>query len=148
MSFTHFFKNQILLPNSPGRIHASLQHDLQCLILIFRTALFTMYINLYKSVSHSVMSDSLHFKDYNSADSSNHGILQATVLEWVAITFSGESSRPRDWTWVSQIAGRLFTVWATKEDPSVCISIIYLSVCLLDCELLGSATTSYLLGFL
>ena len=28
---------------------------------------------------------------------------------------SRRSSRPRDWTWVSLIAGRIFTVWATKE---------------------------------
>ena len=28
------------------------------------------------------------------------GILQAIILEWVAIPFSREPSRPRDWTWV------------------------------------------------
>ena len=43
-----------------------------------------------------------------------HGIFKARVLEWVAISFS-RSSRPRDWTWVSRIIGRRFTVWATKE---------------------------------
>ena len=37
--------------------------------------------------------------------SSIHGILQAGVLEWVAISFSRGSSRPRDRTWVSLIAG-------------------------------------------
>ena len=37
-----------------------------------------------------------------------HGIFQARVLEWVAISFSRGSSRPRDWTWVSQIVGRCF----------------------------------------
>ena len=41
-----------------------------------------------------------------------HGILQARILEWVAISFSGESSQPRDQTQVSNIAGRLFTIWA------------------------------------
>ena len=46
--------------------------------------------------------------------SSVGGILQARILEWVAMPFSG-SSRPRDWTWVSCIAGRFFTVWATRE---------------------------------
>ena len=45
----------------------------------------------------------------------NHGILQARVLEWVAIPFSRGSSQPRDWTWVSCIAGRFFTSWATRE---------------------------------
>ena len=45
--------------------------------------------------------------------SSVHGILQARILEWVAISFSRGSSQPRDWTWVSHIVGRRFTVWAT-----------------------------------
>ena len=36
-----------------------------------------------------------------------HGILQATVLDWVAVPFSRESSQPRDWTQISCIAGRL-----------------------------------------
>ena len=47
--------------------------------------------------------------------SSVHGIFQARILEWVAIPFFGGSSRPRNWTQVSCIAGRLFTVWATRE---------------------------------
>ena len=38
-----------------------------------------------------------------------HGIFQARVLEWVAISFSRGSSRPRDQTQVSLIAGRHFT---------------------------------------
>ena len=44
-----------------------------------------------------------------------HGILQARILEWVAIPFSRGSSWPRDGTLVSCIAGRLFTVWGTRE---------------------------------
>ena len=44
-----------------------------------------------------------------------HGISQSRILEWVAISFFRESSRPRDWTWVSCITGRFFTVWATRE---------------------------------
>ena len=47
--------------------------------------------------------------------SSFHGIFQATVLEWVAISFSRASSRPRDPTRMSHIVGRRFTVWATRE---------------------------------
>ena len=47
-------------------------------------------------------------------DSSVHGILQARLLEWVAISFSKGSSRPRNRTQVSQISGRFFTNWATK----------------------------------
>ena len=44
-----------------------------------------------------------------------HGILQARILEWVAISCSKGSSQPRDWTQVSCIAGRFFTIWATRE---------------------------------
>ena len=39
-----------------------------------------------------------------------HGILQARVLEWIAISFSRGSSRPRDRTWVSHIGGRRFNL--------------------------------------
>ena len=46
-----------------------------------------------------------------------HGILQARTLEWVAISFSRGSSRPRDWTQVSRIGGRRFNLWATREQP-------------------------------
>ena len=42
--------------------------------------------------------------------SSVHGILQARILEWVAISFSRGSSRPRDQTKVSHIAGRCFNL--------------------------------------
>ena len=44
-----------------------------------------------------------------------HGILQARILEWVAIPFSRGSSQPRDWTQVSCIAGGFSTSWATRE---------------------------------
>ena len=43
------------------------------------------------------------------------GILQARILEWVAIPFSRRSSQPRDQTQVSHISGRFFTSWATRE---------------------------------
>ena len=43
------------------------------------------------------------------------GILQARILEWVAMPFSRGSSRPRDWTRLSCVAGRFFTSWAVRE---------------------------------
>ena len=46
--------------------------------------------------------------------SSVHGILQARILEWVAILFS-RGVFPTQGTWVSCIAGRFFNVWATRE---------------------------------
>ena len=42
------------------------------------------------------------------------GILQARMLDWVAILSRG-SSQPRDWSQVSHIVGRLFAIWATRE---------------------------------
>ena len=48
--------------------------------------------------------------------SSVHGTLQARILEWKAILFSRGSSWPRDWTWVSHIAGTRLTLWAKLGD--------------------------------
>ena len=45
-------------------------------------------------------------------------ILQARILEWVVMPFSRGLSQPGDWTQVSYIAGRFFTVWTTKEAHS------------------------------
>ena len=53
--------------------------------------------------------------DCSLPGSSVHGIFQARVLEWVAISFSRGSSQPRDQTWVFHIVGRCFTVWITRE---------------------------------
>ena len=44
-----------------------------------------------------------------------HGILQARILEWVAIPFSRGSFWLGDRTWVSCTTGRFFTVWATRN---------------------------------
>ena len=57
--------------------------------------------------------------DCSLPDSSVHGILQARILEWVAVPSCRGSSQPRDWTWVSCIAGRFFTIWATREAPDI-----------------------------
>ena len=54
--------------------------------------------------------------DCSLPGSSLHGILQARVLEWVAISFSRGSSQLRDQTGVSRIPGRLFNLWATREE--------------------------------
>ena len=68
-----------------------------------------------------VRSDSCDPIDYSLPGPSVHGILQARILEWVAIPFSRGSSWPRDQTRVScirgglWIAGRFFTNWVTGE---------------------------------
>ena len=61
------------------------------------------------------MSDSCDLMDSSLPSSSIHGILQARILELIAISFSRESSRPRNRTWVSCIVGRFFTDWAMRE---------------------------------
>ena len=75
-------------------------------------------------VSRSVVSDSLQFhglRELNPPGSSAHGILQARILEWVAIPFSRGSSLPWDQTWVSHVAGRLFTNWAARKASGSCV---------------------------
>ena len=50
-----------------------------------------------------------------SMDYTVHRILQARILEWVAIPFLRGSSQPRNWTQVSHIASRFFTSWAIRK---------------------------------
>ena len=65
---------------------------------------------LERGVSCSIMSNSCDPMDCSPPGSSVHGILQARILEWVAISFSREFSRPRDRIWISCIAGGFFTM--------------------------------------
>ena len=61
------------------------------------------------------MSNSCNPLDCSPPGSSVHGILQARILGWVAISFSKGSSQSRDQTQDSCIAGKFFTDWATRE---------------------------------
>ena len=63
--------------------------------------------------------------DCSLPGSSVHGSFQARILEWVAISFSRRSSQPRDWTQVSRIAGRRFTVCLGSNIHS---SSVYMSM--------------------
>ena len=58
------------------------------------------------------MSDPL---DYSPPGSSDHGISQARILEWVAIPFSRGSSRPRDQTHISCTSRQILYRWATRK---------------------------------
>ena len=53
--------------------------------------------------------------DYSRPGASVHGILQARILEWVAMPSSRGSSQASDRTQVSHIAGGFLTSWATRE---------------------------------
>ena len=46
--------------------------------------------------------------------------IQARTRQWAAVPFSAGSSQPRDWAWVSRLAGGLFTVWVTSTVLCVC----------------------------
>ena len=61
------------------------------------------------------MSDSLRPVDCSPPSSSIHGILQARIQEWVVISLSRGSSRSRDRTQVSRVAGRCFNLCTTRE---------------------------------
>ena len=84
--------------------------------------------------------------DCSLPDSSVHGIFQARILEWSAISFPRGSSQPRDQTQVSNVVGRCFIIWATRE---VTLLLKY-GLCLIiqscptlcdpmDCSLTGSS---------
>ena len=95
---------------------------------------------------------------------SNHGLLHCRriiyqlshkgiprILEWVAYPFSSRSSRSRNWTKVSCIAGRFFTNWAIKEAPKdlpAAAAAKSLQSCPTLCDTIdGSPPGSPVLGF-
>ena len=79
-----------------------------------RSYLKVFYVEKMNSLSHVRLCDHM---DCSLPGSSVHGIFQVRILGWVAIFFSRGSSRPRDQTQVSRIAGRSFSIWATREVP-------------------------------
>ena len=106
-----------------------------CLILNLCNLVFKKYIYLYIFGCESEVAQSCLTlcdpTDCSLPGSSVDGVFQARILEWVAISFSRGSSPPRDWTRVSRIVGRRFTVCATRE--------VYLAVpglCCFSCFLL------------
>ena len=65
-------------------------------------------------LSHSVLSTLCNHMDFSQAPLSM-GILQARILEWVAMPSSRGSSQPRNWSQISCVTSRFFPLWATKE---------------------------------
>ena len=80
--------------------------------LCFFLVLSRKKVKVLVTQSHPALCEPM---DYSPPGFSVHGIFQARILEWVAISFSRRSSWPRDLTWISFIAGRFFTVWATRS---------------------------------
>ena len=67
---------------------------------------------VFQSLSPAQLCSSM---DYSPPSFSVHGISQARILEWVAISFSREFSQLRDWTLVSCIGRQILYHWATRE---------------------------------
>ena len=69
--------------------------------------------------------------DCSLPGSSVHGILQARILEWVAISFSKGCSWPRDLTQLSRIVGkrRRFNLWATREALKLFDIVLIFNIC-------------------
>ena len=85
-----------------------------------RLFIATLLIWLTRSVSCAVLNRSscptlCELMDCSLPGSSIHGILQARILEWVAMPSSRGYSQNRNQTQVSHIAGGFFTSWATRE---------------------------------
>ena len=84
--------------------------------MLFHLHVISLLFHLYsciESESHSVLSNSL--VPWTVAHQGPLSMEFSRVLEWVAISFSRTCSWPRDWTRVSCLAGRFFTIWATRE---------------------------------
>ena len=78
------------------------------------------------SVTRSVVSNSLWpYELCSQSGSSVHGILPARILEWVAIPFSRGTSRLRNRNRISSIAGRFFTIWATRDYLPFLLAILW-----------------------
>ena len=90
--------------------------------MLFSTDAYIMFLHkgfTFPDVSSShcdlIVSDSLDTMDWSPPGCSIHGILQARILEWLAMPFSRGSSQSRDWTQVSLIADRFVTIWVTWD---------------------------------
>ena len=115
------------LPPQPQNVHRGIHYRHAWLPKCYESCLFskttwrecqskkTVKKHIKKNIESEVaqscpyLCDSM---DCSLAGSTVHGIFQARILQWVAISFSRRSSQPRDWTRVSCIVGRCFTIWA------------------------------------
>ena len=64
---------------------------------------------------HGIAKSWTQLSDWTELDYTVHEILQARMLEWVAVPFSRGFSQPKDQTQVSRIAGGSFTRWAIRK---------------------------------
>ena len=115
----HLLKSYITVPLRLGYLWVASSSkgylNLQCNLPNRKMANETSLVHrkASESVSHWSCPTLCDLMDYSPPGSSVHGISEARILEWGAVSFSRGSSPPRDGTWVSCIAGWFFMVWAT-----------------------------------
>ena len=103
--------------DSMKRVSIAIEQLLLGLLGFRKSGMGLLWANILKSESEVAQScltlcDPM---DCSLPGSSVHGIFQAILLEWIAISFSRGYSQPRYQTRVSCIVDRCFTVWATRE---------------------------------
>ena len=104
-------REKLYLTSSSRKIVIRIYYNFKKLLLISMMALEKQW--KCKCFSHvQLFCDPM---DCSLPGSTVKGILQARILEWVAIPFSRGSSRCRNWTQGSCTAGTFFTIWATRE---------------------------------
>ena len=94
----------LILSEVKSNRDGEISYDISCIWTLKRNDTDEVKV---KSLSHVQL---CHPMDCRPLGSSVHGISQARILEWVAISFFRGPSRPRDRTWVSCIAGRCFNL--------------------------------------
>ena len=87
-----------------------------------------------------IVSDSCDPTDCTPPDSFVHGILQARILEWVAISFSRGSSQPRDQALVSCIAGEFFTPEPPGKPTEGLLSLFFFLVLFMSGEITANVS--------
>ena len=94
------------------KLLSSMRYHLFFVLFCFVFSLFSL-LSQWKSLNSVQLFPTL----WNVAPlgSSVHDILHKKLLEWIAFPFSRGSSQPGDQTWVSRIADRSFTTWATRK---------------------------------
>ena len=78
----------------------------------FLNTSYVLVVVVILSLSHVRLCDLM---DCSMPGSSVHGIFQARILQWVAMSFSRRSSQPRDWTQVSCIVGSCLSHQGSPE---------------------------------
>ena len=100
------------------RLFIFVQLQILCLFLNW-TFCFVLFFYRVVWVPCPLYNLKVNEMDCSPTGSSAHGILQVRILEWVAFTFSRESSQPRDRSQIFCTVGRFFTIWATREAPLI-----------------------------